>query len=417
MSICGLRLLAQVPRFLRNRGYLGEISFRDVRHQPDEALIDPALFDKAQILLAERGESYDRRSTLEPQVARTRNMRLGTAQPCCQLTVPRPASTAVLEAGPPARTRDRRPGRGRESGHGLRLGNAQPDSRGHEGGATGRVTWFPRCRRPGLSLTHPAGCGLRAAPGYPPCSCGSPCTAPPGTGAPCGRAMRAVPLLSSRCRAGCAPGRSRGCPGRGCPARRSSPRWGARSLGARRNRTRRGRRASVRSCRPPSPEASMSRNAPRRGDPSSVLIAAKLLAAARTDAACWGTSRRARRTARTASPPARAMSGISGPSTAPETQRRQGGQDNPGELPRLGSRVELEVVGRGRAAPPGQVPDGQPGQHAAGGQDRHGPPRRLGGQAEPMRKMSEDLFLQLADQGQEAVGGCGDWHAQQRCHR
>lgn len=81
MSICGLRLLAQVPRFLRNRGYLGEISFRDVRHQPDEALIDPALFDKAQILLAERGESYDRRSTLEPQVARTRNMRLARPSP------------------------------------------------------------------------------------------------------------------------------------------------------------------------------------------------------------------------------------------------------------------------------------------------------------------------------------------------
>ena len=48
---------------LRNRGYLGEVSFRDVRHQPEDALIDPALSDKAQTVLAERGESYDRRFT------------------------------------------------------------------------------------------------------------------------------------------------------------------------------------------------------------------------------------------------------------------------------------------------------------------------------------------------------------------
>lgn len=46
---------------LRNRGYLGEVSFRDVLHQPDESLIDPVLFEKAQALLAERGEAYDRR--------------------------------------------------------------------------------------------------------------------------------------------------------------------------------------------------------------------------------------------------------------------------------------------------------------------------------------------------------------------
>ncbi|MGH9044060.1 MAG: recombinase family protein, partial [Acidimicrobiales bacterium] len=48
---------------LRNRSYLGEVSFRDVCHQPDESLIDPDLFDKAQAVLAERGESYDRRMT------------------------------------------------------------------------------------------------------------------------------------------------------------------------------------------------------------------------------------------------------------------------------------------------------------------------------------------------------------------
>jgi len=46
---------------VRNRGYLGEISFRDVVHQADQPLLDPDLFDKAQTLLAERGEGYDRR--------------------------------------------------------------------------------------------------------------------------------------------------------------------------------------------------------------------------------------------------------------------------------------------------------------------------------------------------------------------
>ena len=60
----GRRFSAKVVLgILRNRGYLGEVSFRDVRHQPEDALIDPALFDKAQVLLAERGEGYDRRFT------------------------------------------------------------------------------------------------------------------------------------------------------------------------------------------------------------------------------------------------------------------------------------------------------------------------------------------------------------------
>ncbi len=48
---------------LRNRSYLGEVTFRDVCHQADTPLIDPDLFDKAQTLLGERGESYDRRMT------------------------------------------------------------------------------------------------------------------------------------------------------------------------------------------------------------------------------------------------------------------------------------------------------------------------------------------------------------------
>ena len=67
---------------------------------------------------------------------------------------------------------------------------------------------------------------------------------------------------------------------------------------------------------PPSPEASISRNAPSRGDPSSVLTAAKLPAAATTAVAWSGTSRLARRTANAARPAPSAISGP-GPSTAP----------------------------------------------------------------------------------------------------
>jgi site-specific DNA recombinase len=48
---------------LRNRGYLGEVSFRDVVHQPDESLLDAKLFEKAQALLTKRGEGYARRQT------------------------------------------------------------------------------------------------------------------------------------------------------------------------------------------------------------------------------------------------------------------------------------------------------------------------------------------------------------------
>ena len=69
---------------------------------------------------------------------------------------------------------------------------------------------------------------------------------------------------------------------------------------------------------PPSPVASMSRNAPTMGDPSSVLMAAKLPADAITAFAWSGTSRLAMRTDSAASPPPIRISGISGPSTSAE---------------------------------------------------------------------------------------------------
>ena len=68
---------------------------------------------------------------------------------------------------------------------------------------------------------------------------------------------------------------------------------------------------------PAMPAASMMRKAPSRGEPSNVLTAAKLPADAMIVTAIGGASFFARRTVRAASPPPIAMSGASGPSTAP----------------------------------------------------------------------------------------------------
>lgn len=67
------------------------------------------------------------------------------------------------------------------------------------------------------------------------------------------------------------------------------------------------------------------------GEPSRVLMAAKLPAPASTATAWGGTSRRlANRTARAASPPPSAMSGISGPRTAPKARVARPARSTPG---------------------------------------------------------------------------------------
>ncbi len=49
---------------LRNRAYRGEVSFRGARHAaPHHPLIDAAMFEAVQQLLAERGENYSKRAT------------------------------------------------------------------------------------------------------------------------------------------------------------------------------------------------------------------------------------------------------------------------------------------------------------------------------------------------------------------
>ena len=68
---------------------------------------------------------------------------------------------------------------------------------------------------------------------------------------------------------------------------------------------------------PLTPATSMIRNPPSNGEPRSVLIAAKLPADAMIVSAIGGASRFRRRTVSAASPPPMAISGDSGPSTAP----------------------------------------------------------------------------------------------------
>jgi len=89
---------------------------------------------------------------------------------------------------------------------------------------------------------------------------------------------------------------------------------------------------------PPSPDASISRKAPSSGEPSSVLMAAKLPAAASMALARAGASRLARRMAHTPSPPPRAISGASGPSTTPRLSVASAASTTPGSSAGLGAR-------------------------------------------------------------------------------
>nr|BFE73214.1 hypothetical protein GCM10020092_065150 [Actinoplanes digitatis] len=94
---------------------------------------------------------------------------------------------------------------------------------------------------------------------------------------------------------------------------------------------------------PPRPDASISRNAPDSGEPSSVLMAAKLPVAATAAPACAGRSRRARCAARYASPPPSATSGPSGPTTAPRP------------MPAVAA-IAIPGRARGSGSPPGWNP-------------------------------------------------------------
>ena len=81
------------------------------------------------------------------------------------------------------------------------------------------------------------------------------------------------------------------------------------------------------------PAASMIRNAPSSGEPSSVLMAAKLPAEAMMVSAIGGASFLIRRTVRAARPPPIAISGASGPRTAPRLSVGKAATIDAGQLP------------------------------------------------------------------------------------
>ena len=165
---------------------------------------------------------------------------------------------------------------------------------------------------------------------------------------------------------------------------------------------------------PPSPAASSSRNAPSSGDPNSALTAAKLPAVAITMLACGGASRAARRTARTPSPLPIAISGASGPSTAPNDSVASAARNTPGSsIGGSGPPVWNPSAGEWPAGA-GQVADRQrheqPGERraAAAATSRHGV------EPERVRQVVEQQLLQLRDQLEEPVRDGGDRDADQR---
>ena len=92
---------------------------------------------------------------------------------------------------------------------------------------------------------------------------------------------------------------------------------------------------------PPRPATSISRNAPTMGEPSSVLMDAKVPAAATMARACAGASRLATRIAQIARPPPSAISGASGPSTAPSVSVASAASTTPGSCAGPGAPLVL----------------------------------------------------------------------------
>ena len=165
---------------------------------------------------------------------------------------------------------------------------------------------------------------------------------------------------------------------------------------------------------PPIPDASISRKAPSNGEPNSVLIAAKLPAAATT---ARGLGR---------SVPLDEPDGADGRPAAERDQRRLGAQHHaeaqggecrerhPGKLDRPAGPARLEPVRRRVAARTRQVADGERDQQTGQDKRRDRPPQRLAVEAKPAGQVGEDPRLQLGDQGEETVSHRRDGHADDR---
>ena len=158
---------------------------------------------------------------------------------------------------------------------------------------------------------------------------------------------------------------------------------------------------------PPRPDASMRRKAPRMGDPNRVLMAAKPPAAAMTMEAVGGASRLANRTDSRPRPPPMAISGASGPRTAPRLKVARAARATPGSSTGGGGTARLEALSRHVTTGPRQVGEGQRDQQPGQDQEGQGPPHRRPRESHCLGQRFEQPPLEQADQLEEPEGDGG----------
>ena len=131
---------------------------------------------------------------------------------------------------------------------------------------------------------------------------------------------------------------------------------------------------------PPIPATSIIRNAPGSGDPSSVLMAAKLPAAPITVLACAGASFLTRCTARTPRPLPIAMQRRLRAEHDPEAEGGERGEDDAGQVDRP-DRARLEALRRLVPGGARQVADGEADEHPGHDEQRRG--HHIGAESKP----------------------------------
>ena len=156
---------------------------------------------------------------------------------------------------------------------------------------------------------------------------------------------------------------------------------------------------------PLSPDASMSKKAPLRGEPSRVLMAEKLPAAATTLRLCSGRSFFRVRTHPSGQPTAYGNKGRLGTDHRAESQAGQGCQHHPGQLDPGRWAVHGETVSRRMPTPPGKVADRQAYEDAGQANRWEWPPHRLSMEPERLWQIGrvEDRFLEVGHEVEEPI--------------
>ena len=137
-------------------------------------------------------------------------------------------------------------------------------------------------------------------------------------------------------------------------------------------------------------------------------------AAAITVAAIGGASRAARRTASTPRPLPMAMSGASGPSTAPKLSVARAASMTPGSWTGGSAPAGLKPSAGECPPVPGSRWIAAATSRPPTREHRHRPPRGRRVVAELVREVAEERLLQLRDEPEEAVGDRRHRHADER---